>query len=176
MLTSDAIDLLARTPDAVTAMLTGLPDAWLHRDDGEGTWSAYAVAGHLLHGDATNWLPRIRLIMEHGTGRTFAAFDRVAMLNWEPEPMNDLLDRFRTTRAGSLAALEALELTSRDLARSGTHPEFGEVTLSQVLAAWVAHDLTHLAQIAEVLAGRYRDEVGPYRRYMPALERFVPAE
>ncbi len=176
MLISDATNLLARTPDALTALLDGLPDAWLHRDDGEGTWSAYAVAGHLLHGDATNWLPRLRLIVEHGTERPFAPFNRVAMLDWAPEPVAELLDRFRTARAGSLAELAALGLAQDDLARSGTHPEFGTVTLQQVLAAWVAHDLTHLAQIGEVLAGRYRDDVGPYRRYMPALERFAPAE
>ncbi|MEV4513452.1 DinB family protein [Dactylosporangium sp. NPDC049525] len=176
MLISDATTLLARTPDAVTALLRGLPDAWVHRDDGEGTWSAYAVAGHLLHGDATNWLPRIRVIVEHGTGRTFAPFNRVAMLDWEREPVAELVERFRSARAASLEDLDALGLTQDDLARSGTHPEFGTVTLEQVLAAWVAHDLTHLAQIGEVLAGRYRDEVGPYRRYMPALERFAPAE
>jgi hypothetical protein len=176
MIASDATTLLARTPHALTALLEGLPDAWLHRDDGEGTWSAYAIAGHLLHGDATNWLPRIRLIVEHGTGGTFAPFDRVAMLGWEREPVAALLERFRSARAGSLRDLATLGLTADDLGRCGTHPEFGTVTLAQVLAAWVAHDLTHLAQIGEVLAGRYREEVGPYRRYMPALERTAPAE
>lgn len=176
MMISDATTLLARTPDALSALLSGLPEEWVHRDDGEGTWSAYAIAGHLLHGDATNWLPRIRLIVEHGTDRTFAPFNRVAMLDWDREPVPALLDRFRLVRAGSLEDLGALGLTPADLSRSGTHPEFGTVTLQQVLAAWVAHDLTHLAQIGEVLAGRYRDEVGPYRRYMPALERFAPAE
>ncbi|WP_327006414.1 DinB family protein [Dactylosporangium sp. NBC_01737] len=176
MIISEATTLLARTPDALGALLPGLPDEWLHRDDGEGTWSAYAIAGHLLHGDATNWLPRIRLIVEHGTGRPFAPFNRVAMLDWEREPVTALLDRFRVARAGSLRELASLGLTQDDLTRSGTHPEFGTVTLEQVLAAWVAHDLTHLAQIGEVLAGRYRDEVGPYRRYMPALERTAPAE
>lgn len=176
MLISDATTLLTRTPPSLTALLHDLPDAWLHRNDGEGTWSAYAIAGHLLHGDATNWLPRLRLILEHGTDRTFAPFNRVAMLDWDREPISALLDRFHETRARSLEELATLDLTPEDLTRSGTHPEFGTVTLSQVLAAWVAHDLTHLAQIAEVLAGRYRDEVGPYRRYMPALDRFAPAE
>jgi uncharacterized damage-inducible protein DinB len=173
---SDATNLLARTPEALTALLRGLPDEWVHRDDGEGTWSAYAIAGHLLHGDATNWLPRLRLIVEHGTGRPFAPFNRVAMLDWEREPVPALLDRFRVARTTSLAELGSLELTQQELGLTGTHPEFGTVTLEQVLAAWVAHDLTHLAQIGEVLAGRYRDEVGPYRRYMPALDRTAPAE
>jgi hypothetical protein len=173
---ADATILLARTPDAVAALLQGLPDPWVHRDDGPGTWSAYSVAGHLLHGDATNWLPRLRLIVEHGTDRTFAPFNRVAMLDWDREPVPALLDRFRSVRALSLQDLDALGLTQDDLTLTGTHPEFGTVTLGQVLAAWVAHDLTHLAQIAEVLAGRHRDDVGPYRRYMPALDRFAPAE
>ncbi|MEU0560769.1 DinB family protein [Dactylosporangium maewongense] len=173
---SDATTLLARTPTTVSALLLDLPDEWLHRDDGPDTWSAYAIAGHLLHGDETNWLPRIRLIMEHGTDRPFEPFNRVAMLSWDREPVADLLDRFRSVRSRSLEDLDALGLTPSDLPRSGTHPEFGTVTLSQVLSAWVAHDLTHTAQIAEVLAGRHRDDVGPYRRYMPALDRFAPAE
>ncbi|GAB3869613.1 DinB family protein [Dactylosporangium cerinum] len=173
---SDATNLLARTPSAVSALLLDLPEAWLHRDDGPDTWSAYAIAGHILHGDATNWLPRIQLIVAHGTGRTFEPFNRVAMLDWSREPVSSLLDRFRETRSRVLEDLDALGLTPDDLTSTGTHPEFGTVTLSQVLAAWVAHDLTHLAQIGEVLAGRYRDEVGPYRRYMPALDRFAPAE
>ena len=176
MIVSDATTLLARTPHALTTLLDGLPEEWLHRDDGEGTWSAYAIAGHLLHGDATNWLPRIRLIVEHGTDRPFVPFNRVAMLDWAPEPVSALLDRFRSARSASLREFGSLGLTQDDLTRSGTHPEFGTVTLEQVLAAWVAHDLTHLAQIGEVLAGRYREEVGPYRRYMPALERTAPAE
>ncbi|MET7426001.1 DinB family protein [Dactylosporangium sp. NPDC005555] len=170
----DALAQLARTPSVASALLLDLPDEWLHRDDGPDTWSAYAIAGHLLHGDETNWLPRIRLIVTHGTGRTFEPFDRVAMLTWDREPVAALLDRFRLVRARSLEGLSFL--APSDLTLTGTHPEFGTVTLSQVLSAWVAHDLTHLAQIGEVLAGRYRDDVGPYRRYMPALERFAPAE
>lgn len=173
---SDATTVLARTPSVASALLLDLPDEWLHRDDGPDTWSAYAIAGHLLHGDATNWLPRIRLIAEHGTGRTFEPFNRVAMLDWSREPVSSLLDRFRVIRSRSLEDLDSLGLTDSDLSLTGTHPEFGTVTLSQILSAWVAHDLTHLAQIAEVLAGRYRDDVGPYRRYMPALDRFAPAE
>ncbi|MFF5234815.1 DinB family protein [Dactylosporangium sp. NPDC000521] len=173
---SDATTLLARTPTTVSALLLDLPDEWLHRDDGPDTWSAYAIAGHLLHGDETNWIPRIQLIVAHGTGRTFEPFNRVAMLSWDREPVATLLDRFHATRARALQDLANLGLTADDLTLTGTHPEFGTVTLSQVLSAWVAHDLTHAAQIAEVLAGRYRHDVGPYRRYMPALDRFAPAE
>jgi hypothetical protein len=173
---ADATALLGRTPAVLTTLLSGLPDEWLHRTDGPGTWSAYDIAGHLLHGDSTNWLPRIRSVLEHGTGRTFAPFDRVAMLGWEREEPAARLSRFETVRAGSLAELAALDLAPADLGRTGAHPEFGEVTITQLLAAWVAHDLTHLAQVGEVLARRYRDTVGPYRKYMPALDRVAEAE
>jgi len=173
---SEATTMLARTPNALTALLAGLPEQWLHRDDGPGTWSAYAIAGHLLLGESTNWLPRIRLIVEHGTGRPFEPFEREAMLGWEREAPEALTDRFAAARQASLAELAAFDLGPDDVTRTGQHPELGEVALGQVVAAWVAHDLTHLGQIGEVLARRYRDEVGPYRRYMPALDRVAEAE
>ncbi|NUR73713.1 MAG: DinB family protein [Hamadaea sp.] len=169
----DAETMLARTPDVLTAFLTGLPDEWLHRDDGPGTWSAYAILGHLTYADATNWLPRLRLIQEHGVSRVFEPFDREAMLRDEPEPLGDLLARFRSGRGRTLTALN---LATVDLRQTGTHPEFGEVTMGNVVAAWVAHDLTHLGQMAEVLARRHRTDVGPYRKYLPALDRVAEAE
>jgi hypothetical protein len=172
----EATAVLGRTPAVLGALLTGLPAQWLHRDDGPGTWSAYDIVGHILEGDASNWLPRTRMILEAGTGRTFEPFDRVAMLGREREPIDALLDRLRTVRAASLAELASLNLTAADLDRRGRHPEFGEVTLGQVLATWVAHDLTHLAQVGEVLARRYRTDVGPYRAYLPALDRVAEAE
>jgi hypothetical protein len=168
--------MLARTPTVLQMLLGGLPTEWLHRDDGPGTWSAYDIAGHLLHAEATNWLPRIRVIIDHGTGRPFAPFDRQSMLGWDRQPVASLLGRFRAARLASLDELSSWELTAGDLDRRGAHPEMGEVTLGQVLAAWVAHDLTHLAQVGEVLARRYRDDVGPYRAYLPALDRVAEAE
>jgi len=173
---SDATAVLARTPRVLSALLVGLPDEWLHRDDGPRTWSAYDIVGHLLHGDSTNWLPRIRMIREHGLSQRFEPFDRQAMLDWEREPAAALLERLQAVRAASLGELGSLRLTAADLQRRGAHPEFGAVTLEQVMAAWVAHDLTHLAQIGEVLARRYRDDVGPYRAYLPALDGAAPAE
>jgi hypothetical protein len=172
----EAITVLARTPAVLGALLTGLPPQWVHRDDGTGTWSAYDIVGHILEGDASNWLPRTRMILEAGTARTFQPFDRVAMLGRDRVPVDTLLDRLRTVRAASLDELASLNLTAADLPRRGTHPEFGEVTLGQVLATWVAHDLTHLAQVGEVLARRYRADVGPYRSYLPALDRIAEAE
>jgi uncharacterized damage-inducible protein DinB len=168
--------VLARTPNVLDTLLRGLPPVWLHRADGPGTWSAYDIVGHLVHAEATNWLPRVRLILAHGPDRSFDPFDREAMLTWERESAEALVERLRSARRASLEELSSLGLTADDLDRRGSHPEMGEVTLGQVLAAWMAHDLTHLAQIGEALARCYRDEVGPYRTYMPALDRVVEAE
>ena len=173
---TEATSILARTPIVLDALLTGLPDGWVHRDDGPGTWSAYAIVGHVLEGDASNWLPRARMVLREGTGRAFEPFDRVAMLGRDREPVESLLTRLRARRSASLDELASLGLTGADLDRRGRHPEFGEVTLGQVLATWVAHDLTHLAQVGEVLARQYREDVGPYRAYLPALDRVAEAE
>jgi hypothetical protein len=173
---AEATTVLARTPAVLDTLLRGLPPRWLHRTDGPGTWSAYDIVGHLIHGEATNWLPRIRMILTSGTDRSFAPFDREAMLAWKREPADVLTTRLGAARMASLDELSSLHLTPDDLDRRGSHPEMGEVTLSQVLAAWVAHDLTHLAQVGEALARCYRDEVGPYRAYMPALDRVAEAE
>ena len=168
--------MLARTPRVLDALLTDLPPEWLHRNDGAGTWSAYDILGHLRHGDATNWLPRARMILRHGAGRSFEPFDREAMLAEEREPVTVVLDRFRTARSASLDELASLDLTAADLDRRGQHPDMGEVTLGQLLATWVAHDLTHVGQVGEVLARRYREDVGPWRAFLPALDRVAAAE
>lgn len=168
--------MLARTPKVLDTLLDGLAPEWLHRHDGPGTWSAYHIVGHLLHGDASNWLPRIRTVLHHGTGRPFEPFDRQAMLGWDREPATVLLAQFQAARLASLDTLASLNLTADDLDRRGLHPDVGEVTVRQLLATWVAHDLTHLAQVGEVLARRFRDDVGPWRPYLPALDRVAQAE
>jgi uncharacterized damage-inducible protein DinB len=168
--------VLARTPAVLDALMHGLPPRWLHRNDGPGTWSAYDIVGHLIHAEATNWLPRVRMILAFGTDKSFEPFDREAMLTWEREPAEALLARIQSARRTSIDELSSLELTADDLERRGSHPEMGEVTLGQLLAAWMTHDLTHLAQVGEVLARCYRDEVGPYRTYLPALDRVAEAE
>jgi DinB superfamily len=172
----EAISILARTPKVLDTLLSGLPPQWLHRSDGPGTWSAYDIVGHLLHGEETDWIPRTHMILRHGTERPFEPFDREAMLGQEPEPATELLARFRAKRAASLDELSSLRLSAADLDRRGRHPELGEVNLGQLLATWVAHDLTHLAQVGEVLARHYREEVGPWRAYLPALDRTAAAE
>lgn len=176
MLMADVTTMLARTPGTLRTLLAGLPEDWPHRDDGPGTWSAYAIVGHLLHAEATNWLPRTRIILAYGTGQPLNAFDREAMLSWETEPVPVLLDRWQKARDASLVELSSLALSAEDLERRGKHEAIGEVTIGQILAAWVAHDLTHIAQVAEVLARRHRDDVGPFREFMPGLDRVAEAE
>jgi hypothetical protein len=168
--------VLSRTPDVVRTLLDGLPDDWVHRNDGSGTWSAYDIVGHLILGDDTNWLPRMRMILEYGTQRSFDSFDREAMLRWEREDSETLVARFRDTRHASVDELTSLQLADDDLNRRGRHPQFGDLSLGQLLATWAAHDLTHLAQITEVLARRFRDDIGPMRAFMPALDEVAAAE
>src|SRR5262249_12219652 len=141
MLIPDVRAMLARTPETLTTLLVGLPEEWLHRNDGPQTWSAYDIVGHLLLADTTNWLPRIQMILQYGTDRQFAPFDRQAMLGWQREPAVALLKRWRATRSASLTKFDEFGLADEDLQRRGTHPEFGVVSLEQVVTAWVAHDL-----------------------------------
>lgn len=161
---------LRRTPATLRALLAGLPDAWCHADEGQGTFSARDVLGHLIHGERTDWVPRLRIIIEHGEARPFTPFDRFAFRDAiRGVTTAALLDEFGVERARSLAALEALRLQPADLARTGTHPELGRVTAGQLLATWVVHDLGHLRQAARVLAKQYRDAVGPWSAYLHIL-------
>lgn len=165
----DSIAVLSRTPGVVDGWLRGLPVAWIRAQDGPGTWSAYDVVGHLVHGEKTDWIPRARIILEHGDTRAFEPFDRFAQLQRADESLDQRLDDFATLRRASLEALSGMELTSADLQRRGRHPELGEVTLGQLLAAWTAHDLNHIAQIAGVMARGYRDQVGVWRQYLGVM-------
>ena len=169
---SEALAVLSRTPATLDALLRGQPTAWLDATEGPATWSPRQVVGHLIHGEDTDWIPRARMILEHGESRTFEGFDREAMFTrFAGREFGELLDTFAERRAASLAALESLRLTSDSLERSGTHPEFGRVTLAQLLATWVAHDLGHVVQIARVMAKRYRGAVGPWTRYLSVMTR-----
>lgn len=163
----EAVALLARAPRVVDALLRDLPEPWIRCDEGPGTWSAHVVVGHLVHGEKTDWIPRARIILEHGESRTFEPFDRFVQLrDHAGTPMNDLLDEFARLRGRSLEELAALGLRPEDLARRGRHPEFGPVTLGQLLATWVAHDLTHLFQIERAMAKRYAEATGPWKQYL----------
>jgi hypothetical protein len=159
--------ILARTPATLDALLRGLPKGWLTAHEGGQTWSAFDVIGHLIHGERTDWIPRARIILEHGEARAFDKFDRNAQFNESlGRTLDSLLDEFAALRKENLRELAALNLSDADLARRGRHPELGEVTLRQLLSTWVAHDLDHVVQISRVLARQYSDEVGPWRAYL----------
>jgi len=163
----EATAILARTPATLDALLRGLPDGWIRANEGGETWSPFDVIGHLIHGEQTDWLPRARIILEHGDARPFDKFDRFAQFRGsQGRPLSELLDEFAARRAENLRQLATLALTDADLDRPGLHPELGPVTMRQLLATWVAHDLDHLVQIARVLARQYSDEVGPWRAYL----------
>lgn len=166
------VAVLERTPRTLRALLEGLPAAWIDGAEGPDTWSPYVVLGHLIHGERTDWIPRARLIVEQGPDRRFTPFDRFWQLKAGREHgLDELLDEFARLRAESLATLAAWRITGDHLALEGIHPEFGAVTLRQLLATWVAHDLGHLAQISRVMAKQYRDAVGPWRAYLPIMDR-----
>jgi hypothetical protein len=167
---AEATAILTATPAVLRALLVTLPESWVHANEGSDTWSPFDVVGHLLDADSTNWIPRARIILEHGETRAFDDFDRVAHLaSSRGRALTDLLDDFATARQESLQQLTALQLTPSDLDRCGRHPALGRVTLRQLLATWVAHDLDHLCQITRVLARQYTDEVGPWRQYLRQL-------
>ncbi len=167
----DTIALLSRTPAALDALLRGLPEAWTHRGEGEGTWNAFEVVGHLIHAERTDWLPRARVILEFGEGRPFEPFDREGQAREiRGKSLGQLLDELSRLRAENLAALQALKLRPEDLEAQGRHPSLGRVTLAELLATWAAHDLTHLHQISRILAHQYREAVGPWSRYLGVLQ------
>ena len=169
---ANAIEVLERTPAAFRALLAGLPDAWTSPNEGPDTFSAFDNLGHLVHGERTDWIPRARIILEHGRARPFEPFDRFAQSHESRgKRVADLLDELEILRARNLDTLRGWRLTARELALEGEHPALGRVTLAQLLATWVVHDLGHLAQTSRVMAKQYRDEVGPWRAYLPILDR-----
>jgi hypothetical protein len=164
------IELLERTPRMLRAWLSGLSEAWVMANEGPDTWSAFDVVGHLIHGEKTDWVPRVRHILEGPPDQPFVPFDRFAHLqDSEGKTMEGLLAEFEELRGKNLETLRAIPLDEGDMARQGAHPAFGHVTLGQLLATWVAHDLGHLGQIARVLAKRYTTAVGPWREYLSIL-------
>ena len=166
----EAISILARTPATLDTLLRGLPDSWIAAHEGGETWSAFDVIGHLIHGEQTDWLPRAKIILEHGDTRAFEKFDRFAQFRAASDrTLESLLDEFAMLRRENLLELESMALGAADLDRQGRHPELGPVTLRQLLAAWVAHDLDHVMQVARVLGRQYSDEVGPWRAFLRVI-------
>ncbi len=164
--------VLVRTPAVLRALLADLPADWTHATEGPGTWSPFDVAGHLIHGERTNWIPRVEHILQHGERVELPVFDREAMFTASRgRSLDELLDTFDRLRAESVRRLDALALTDADLARRGRHPAFGVVTLGQHLATWVAHDLDHISQTVRVMARQYSSAVGPWQAYLSILKQ-----
>jgi uncharacterized damage-inducible protein DinB len=166
-----ATAVLETTPSVLEAWLGNLPEEWTHASDGEGTWSPFDIVGHLIHGEKTDWIPRAEIILSDRETREFEPFDRFAMFaDSKGKSLQELLDSFADLRQQSLDRLRALQISETDLDKTGVHPEFGTVTLRQLLATWVDHDLNHLGQIARVMARQYRGEVGPWHMYLGILD------
>lgn len=167
----DTAALLARTPASLSALLSGLPDSWTRQNEGEGTWNALEVVAHLAYCERTDWMTRAKIILNFGESRPFDPFDREGHLReCAGKSMEDVLQEFARLRAANLAELDALHLSEESLRLRGKHPSFGSVALSELIAAWAVHDLTHMHQVARILASQYRSDVGPWQRYLGVLD------
>ncbi|MGE0481047.1 MAG: DinB family protein [Phycisphaerae bacterium] len=169
---ADAVAVLGRTPGVLHTLLGNLPEPWITNNYGPQTFSPFDVVGHLIHGERTDWMPRVRLILEHGPAKPFQPFDRYAMIEQNKgKSIGELLETFSTLRMENIAQLAALNLGPRELALRGKHPALGDVTMENLLATWVAHDLNHIHQVAKCMAWQYRDAVGPWREYLTILPK-----
>ena len=165
-----AVEILVRTPAILEQLLSGLSQEWYVHNEGEDTWSPYDVIGHFIHGEKTDWLERTEIILSNAADKTFIPFDRFAQMGeLNQKPIETLLEEFRQLRGANLVKLQSLQIKESDLDKKGIHPELGEVSLQQLLASWVVHDLGHIAQISRVMAKQYKEEVGPWIAYLGIL-------
>lgn len=167
---SHSIALLTRTPATLNTLLRDLPETWTSSNEGENTWTVFDVVGHLIQGERTDWMPRAKRILESGESKPFDPFDRFAQTREsQGKPLPQLLDEFALLRADNLNELRTLDLQPQDFQRRGRHPALGVVTLSELLATWAAHDLTHLHQISRIMAYQYREAVGPWSKFLGVM-------
>jgi len=167
-----SIPILERTPAVISTLLEDLPEDWTRVDEGPDTWSPREVVAHLINGERTDWIPRARIILQQGKYRRFDPFDRVAGLK-TARPLRELLGEFDQLRSQNVATLRGWNLKEKDMELTGEHPEFGSVTMRQLLATWVVHDLSHIAQISRTMARAYTQAVGPWTAYFRVLQRDV---
>ncbi len=167
-----AVEILEQTPGTLRALIGGLSDPWILTNEGPDTWSPYDVVGHLIHGEETDWIARIKIILEHGKSRTFTPFDRFAFFQKSKgKTLGELLETFDKLRKENLRALDELKLEPRHYDLKGTHPALGTVTLGQLIATWAVHDLSHIDQIVRTMAKQYHDAVGPWKAYLSILNK-----
>lgn len=168
---NNSIEILERTPLTLYNQLNNITNDWIVNNEGEGTWSVYDVIGHLIHGDKTDWMERIEIILSNKNEKKFEPFDRFAHFETNiGKTLNQLLDEFVAIRTINLEKLKKLNITETDLLKIGIHPVFGNVTLSQLISTWVVHDLDHTAQIIRIMAKQYKNEVGPWIEYLKILK------
>lgn len=166
-----ALEILQNTPSTLRSLLSGLSEDWTSVNEGGESWSVYDIIGHLIHGEKTDWVPRMEIILSEGDDKLFQPFDRFAQFEASKgKTLAQLLDEFSMLRTQNLEILRLKNLSKDDFNKNGLHPAFGEVTLSQLLATWVVHDLNHISQIARVLAHQYKEEVGPWVAYLKVLQ------
>ncbi len=166
-----SIQILEKTPLILESYLTDLSNDWLKNNEGENTWSPYNIVGHLIEGEKTDWMVRIKTILSNSENKLFEPFDRFTQLEADQSiPISDLLNKFRGLRFKNIEELKSLQISSDDLNSTGIHPDFGEVTLQELISTWVVHDLGHIGQISRVMARQYKDEVGPWIKYLRVLK------
>ena len=167
-----AIEILERTPSVLSQLLSNLSSPWTSNNEGGETWSPYDVLGHLIHGEKTDWITRAEIIISDSGDKKFESFDRFAQFeSSKSKNLIQLLEEFKDARSKSIARLKQLNITDEQLTRTGIHPKFGEVTLSQLLSTWVVHDLDHISQITRVMAKQYKEAVGPLVEYLKILRQ-----
>ena len=170
----EAVKILQQTPAALTSLLKNLPEELLFKNEGENSWSPFIILGHFIHGEETDWIPRTKILLQHGESRPFEPFDRFAQFErFKGKNISELLKMFEKLRKKNLEILNGLKLQESQLALKGTHPEFGPVFLRQLLSAWVVHDLNHIYQIVRVVAKQYSDLVGPFKEYLAILKQRI---
>lgn len=171
---NEAINFLARTPIVLNQLLNGLPESWINATEGPETWSPYDVIGHLIHGDKTDWIPRLQICLANDGIKKFEPFDRFAQFeNSKGKTLQQLLIEFEKIRKTNLSVLQSLNLTEDDYTKTAIHPAFGEITLAQLLATWVVHDLDHIYQVSRILSMQYKDEVGPWKAYLRIVNQSI---
>jgi hypothetical protein len=165
------LEILKQTPDTLISLTAGLSEFWTHNNEGSDTWSVFDVVGHLLHGDKTDWLLRTKIILSDSEDKRFEPFNRFAQLETSKgRTLSELLQEFKLVRTDNIQQLVSMAITTNDLSKTGIHPTFGPVTLSQLLSTWAIHDLDHLAQISRIMSKQYREETGPWIEYLKILK------
>ncbi len=165
------IEVLECTPAVLKKLLSELSDEWILNNEGKDTWCPFDVVGHLIHGEKTDWIPRMEIILSDKSNKKFVPFDRFAQLKSKKKSLAHLLKEFKQLRKENIKILKSKKLSKNDLKKTGIHPEFGKVTLEQLLATWAAHDLAHIGQISRVMAKQYKSAVGPWAKYLPVMNK-----